>query len=115
MPRPPTSQGWARKIEELAENHLDWTVKELLEELEKHGARESWADVPSPSTVGRIRRKHLAKPERERAPFLYVEWPGTFNRGLLDWADSRDVLNLLGQYALFGRRPTVANARWFLR
>ncbi len=71
--------------------------------------------VPSPRTIGRIRKEFLALPLEVQAGYKLVRWPDSFGSPDLPWEAASDVLELIRSYPDGDYRCTVRLAWWFWR
>jgi hypothetical protein len=107
MPRPRHKH--EDDVKALIADHPSWGPEPLYEALvvamEKRGIAED--QLPSPATIGRIKARF---PQSERAPFMGVRFPSTFDNDLVPWAAAGDTLVLWRE---LGWRPAVRLARRF--
>lgn len=117
MAPPKVPQHWRDRVFALLAENPQLTVTAIEQRLDQQAAAEGLEDEPpSARTIGRIRDEFRAMGEQQRQQFAYVRWPATFEQGALPWDGARHVLDLLRWHQATGQdRPTVRQAKWFIR
>lgn len=114
MPRPKTDAIYREQVAELAERgHHPAAIARMIEKRAKRESKPpgSW---PSESTVRRLYREHMERPEPERRQEACFSWPESMEARLLPWEAARAALDLV-RYCDEKQfnRPTVRHCKWF--
>lgn len=89
----------------------------LLQAIEQDAAREGRTDeMPSASTIERLRKAALQQAEKVKLEQEEFHWPQSMEFAGIPWEASRIALDLLRELDAAGvRRPSVRLVKWFWR
>lgn len=116
MPRPPIERGWREAIFSIVANPTPnerLTDQSIVRRLREVAPRIGRTDVPSPRSVGRIRKEFGELDEEDRRDYYRFHWPASMEDGSLPWEASAAALELLRMPTK--SRPTISLVKWFYR
>ena len=96
MPRPKTERRLIKRVEEITEQHRQWSARDVLAQLRKEPDGQD--GLPTERTVARIRREYKDRVRGNPKLALlnqFFSWPESMESGFLPWGASAVALEFM--------------------